>query len=98
MKDFFVDLAVEAAVSLPVFCLVMFVLWKLRKRAWTALLGFVFQVLFLCAYFAIAEAMHTQANGSSPIDRGIAMGCDIPIMYLFIYHITQKRDNTKRER
>ena len=99
MARFFVDLGITTAVFLPLFLLTSAVLWRLKdKGAYTLLLAFVFEIVFLFAGYAVApQAMrYHHKEGMPPVVQGIAMGCCMPMLPVILYHLAQRRK--KREK
>jgi hypothetical protein len=89
MKSFLFDTAIMASLFFPVFLVTFAILWKLRsKGAYTVLLGFAFQVIFLRVGFAIApQAMqYHHSPGISPVEMGISIGCAMPILFMSLYY------------
>ena len=99
MARFFVDVGITLLLFLPVFCLVFAVLWRLKsKGAYTLLLGFFFEVVFLFAGYAIApHAMrYHRGHGVPPVVEGMMMGCCMPMVYMMLYYMVQDQKKRKK--
>ena len=80
------QIAVEMPVFLVCFCIVWALLWRLRAWGyWAALVGFALSLLLSCAQIVL-----THARGDSPQSRGLALGCLMPTLYMFLYQLRQE--------
>ena len=99
MARFFTDLGIALLLFFPTFSFVLAVLWRLKsKGAYTLLLAFVFEIVFLFAGYAVApQAMryHHKA-GKPPVVEGIMMGCCMPMVFMIMYYVVQDQKRQKK--
>lgn len=94
MESFFTSVAIAVSVSLPICFFVFAVLWRLRsKGAYTLLLCFFFVAVFMRLGFAVAPhaMMYRDKAGTTPYGEGVALGCNMPILPMAIYHLGQRK-------
>ncbi len=98
MGNFFIDLGITASLFFPLFLFTFSVLWRLRyKGSYTVLLGFFFEAVLLRLGFAIApQALNYHHSvGMSPVETGIAMGCGMPMVFMAVYHLAERKKRSQ---
>jgi len=58
---------------------------------YTVLLGFFLDVVLTFAGFALVPQIMRYHPRSHPVGTGIAMGCGIPMIFMVLYHLAQRK-------